>query len=52
MASHSVSWNPGAHVHFGSLDFFVTMEGELTWVPTPIQPLHFAGLDTVIVDGP
>ena len=29
MASHGVSWVPGAYVRFGDLDFIVTMEGEL-----------------------
>jgi hypothetical protein len=29
MDSHSESWVPGAHMHFGSLDFFITVEGGL-----------------------
>jgi hypothetical protein len=29
MASHDIDWTPGAHMCFGSLDFVVTMEGEL-----------------------
>jgi hypothetical protein len=48
MASHGVSWTLGAHMRFGSLDFFITTEGELARAPTPIQPLRSAGLDTVV----
>jgi hypothetical protein len=48
MASHGVSWVLGAHVHFRNLDFFVTMEGELARAPTPVQPLHSIGIDTVV----
>jgi hypothetical protein len=29
MASHDIYWTPGVHVHFGSLDFIVTTNGEL-----------------------
>ena len=29
MASRGASWVPGAHVHFGNLDFIIMMEGEL-----------------------
>jgi hypothetical protein len=35
-------------MHFGSLDFFVTMKGELAWAPAPVQPLCSADLDTVV----
>ena len=48
MASHSVSWVPGVHVRFGSLDFIVTTEGELAQAPAAVQPLHSAGLDTIV----
>ena len=47
MASHGVSWIPGAHVRFENLDFIITTEGELAQVPTAIQPLHSAGLDAI-----
>ena len=47
MASHSVSWVLGMHVHFGNLDFIITTEGELAQVPAAVQPLHSAGLDTI-----
>jgi len=29
MANHGISWAMGAHVHFGSLNFIITVEGEL-----------------------
>jgi hypothetical protein len=48
MANHGVCWVPGAQVHFGSLDFFITTEGELARAPAPIQSLHSTNLDTVV----
>ena len=36
------------HVRFGSLDFFVTAEGELAWAPTSIQLLRSTGLDATV----
>ena len=39
MANHNVSWVPGAHVRFGSLDFVITMGGELVQARTAIQSL-------------
>ena len=47
MASHDVSWVPGAHMRFRNLDFIVTTEGELARVPIAVQPLHSAGLDAI-----
>ena len=47
MASHSISWVPGAHVRFGILDLIVTTEGELAQTPATIQPLHSVGLDAI-----
>ena len=47
MASHCVSWVPDAHMHFGNLDFIITMEGELAQAPAAVQPLHSAGLDAI-----
>jgi len=35
-------------VHFGSLDFIMTTEGELVQAPAAIQPLHSAGLDAIV----
>ena len=47
MASHDISWVPGAHVHFEDLDFVVTVGGELALAHATIQPLPSIGLDTV-----
>ena len=48
MASHSVSWVPGVHVRFGSLDFIVATEGELARAPAPVQLLCSTGLDAIV----
>jgi len=48
MASHGISWVPGAHVRFGDLDFIITVEGELARAHVVVQPLHSTGLDTMI----
>ena len=48
MASHGVSWVPGAHVRFRNLDFIVTTGEELVQAPVAVQPLHSAGLDAII----
>ena len=45
MANHNVSWVLGAHVRFESLDFILTMEGELVWAQTTIQSLPSIILD-------
>ena len=47
MASHGVSWVPGAHGRFRNLDFIVTTEGELAQAPVTIQPPHSTGLDAI-----
>ena len=47
MASHGVSWVPGAHVRFGNLDFIVTTEGGLAQAPAAVQPLHPARLNAI-----
>ena len=45
MASHGISWVPGAHMHFGDLDFIVTVGGELALAHAAIQPLPSIGLN-------
>ena len=45
MANHNVSWVPGAHVHFRSLDFVITVGGELVRAQTAIQSLPSIVLD-------
>ena len=39
MANHAISWVSGAHVHFGDLDFIVTLGGELALAQTAVQSL-------------
>ena len=45
MASHGISWVPGAHVCFGNLDFIITVGGELALAHAAIQSLPSVGLD-------
>ena len=45
MANHNVSWVPGAHVRFGSLDFIITVGGELVQANTAIRSLPSTALD-------
>ena len=45
MANHKVSWGPGAHVRFESLDFIIMVGGELVWAQTAIQSLPSIVLD-------
>ena len=45
MANHNVSWVLGAHVRFGSLDFVITVGGELVRAQTAIQSLPSIVLD-------
>ena len=39
MANHAISWVPGAHMHFGDLDFIVMVGGELALAHVAIQSL-------------
>ena len=48
MASHGISWVPGAHVRFGSLDLIVAIEGELARAPAPVQLPRSTGLDATV----
>jgi len=34
-------------MHFGNLDFVITMEGELAMAPAAVRPLHSTGLDAI-----
>jgi hypothetical protein len=49
MASHGINWTLSAHVCFGSLDFIITMEGELVQALAPVQTPPPTGLDTIVV---
>jgi hypothetical protein len=48
MASHGENWVPGAHLRFGSLDFFITMEGGLAQAHIPVRLLHSADLNSTV----
>ena len=45
MASHSISWVPGAHVRFSDLDFIITVGGELALAHVAIQSLPSIGFN-------
>ena len=45
MASHGISWVPGAHVRFGDLNFIITVGGGLALAHAAIQPLPSIGLN-------
>ena len=45
MTNHNVSWVLGAHMRFGSLDFVITVGGELVQAQTAIQSLPSIVLD-------
>ena len=47
MANHNISWVLGAHVHFGNLDFIITIVGELVRSSAATQPLLFTSLDAI-----
>ena len=47
MASHGISWVLGAYMHFGDLDFIITVEGELARTPAVVQTFHPVSLDTI-----
>ena len=50
MATHAISWAPGAHVHFGDLDFIVTL-GELALAHTATQSLPSINLSRLRLEG-
>ena len=47
MASHDITWVPGAHVRFEDLDFIITAKGELARAPVVVQPFHSTNLDAI-----
>ena len=51
MATHAISWAPGAHVCFGDLDFFVTLGGELALTHTAAQSLPSINLSRLRLEG-
>ena len=52
MATHAISWAPGAHVCFGDLDLIVTIGGELALTHTAAQPLPSINLSRLRLEGP
>ena len=52
MATHAISWAPGAHVHFGDLDFIVTLGGEVALTHTAAQSLPSINLSRLRLEGP
>ena len=51
MATHAISWVPGAHMHFGNLDFIVTLGGELALAHTVAQSLPSVSLSHQRLEG-
>ena len=45
MASHAISWVLGTHVHFGDMDFIVTVGEELALAHVAIQSLPSIGFN-------
>ena len=45
MANHDIRWVPGTHVRFESLDFIITVGGELALAHAAIQSLPSVGLN-------
>ena len=52
MATHAISWVPGAHVRFGNLDFIVTLGGELALTHTAAQSLSSINLGRLRLEDP
>ena len=52
MATHAISWAPGAHVRFGDLDFIVTLGGELALTHMTAQSLPSINLSRLRLEGP
>ena len=50
MATQAISWAPGAHVHFGDLDFIITLGGELAHAAA--QSLPSINLSRLRLEGP
>ena len=52
MATHAISWAPGAHAHFGDLDFIITIGGELALTHTAAPSLPSINLGRLRLEGP
>ena len=51
MANHVISWVPGTHMHFGDLDFIVTLGGELALAHAAVQSPPSANLSYRRLEG-
>ena len=52
MATHAITWVPGAHVRFGDLDFIITLEGELALTHSAAPSLPSINLSRLRLEGP
>ena len=52
MATHTTSWAPGAHVHFGDLDFIITQGGELALTHTAAPSIPSIDLSRLRLEAP
>jgi len=52
MATHAITWTPGAHVHFGDLDFIVTLGGEVALTRSAAPSLPSINLSRLRLEGP
>ena len=52
MATHTISWASGALVHFGDLDFIITLEGELALTHTAARSLSSIDLSHLRLEAP
>ena len=51
MATHAITWAPGAHVRFGDLDFIITLGGELALAHMATQSLPSINLSHLRLEG-
>ena len=51
MATHAITWVPGAHAHFGDLDFIITL-GELALTHSAAPSLPSINLSRLRLEGP
>ena len=52
MATHAITWVLGTHVHFGDLDFIITLEGELALTHSAAPSLPSINLSRLRLEGP
>ena len=52
MATHAITWAPGAHVHFGDLDFIIILGGELALTDSAAPSPPSINLSHLRLEGP